>query len=376
MDTLPDQTPPQADADDLILTPEQEKKMLDLWNATPAHPPGLKELTKAVFGGEFDGRSREGRALKVALSKHSLKAKSTSYEARPYTLSEVEKNFIVSNAKTMNSLEIARVLFHKERITNLDVETRAVSKYLKELDSKVIFSPGAEDEVPMGEYKAPITIEGALKRVNQYLSYETDYRKLLPQQRKNLETLMSYMHTFRFLRQMNNYAALSERQLCEDAFVRYTFDKPDLTQEELDQYIVLCNEVVMSFKIQARSERLQIMMEDITAVSADERMKLSMNLVEAIGKANTEYNSCITRQQKLLDDLKEKRSSRMSKAVKDNASVLNLIGLWKNEETRKQMLEIAAKEQKKVADEVEKLSNVSQVKARIMGLTKDEILFG
>ena len=45
------------------------------------------------------------------------------------------------------------------------------------------------------------------------------------------------MHTFRFLHQIGTYNIETDRELFESSFVRYTWDKPDLTQEEVDQYI-------------------------------------------------------------------------------------------------------------------------------------------
>ena len=66
-----------------------------------------------------------------------------------------------------------------------------------------------------------------------------------------------------------------------------------------------------------------------------------MSLVEAINTAQTEYNQCVNRQQKLLSDLKQKRSDRLSKQIKENASILNLVQMWKAEESRKKLIKIA-----------------------------------
>jgi hypothetical protein len=101
-----------------------------------------------------------------------------------------------------------------------------------------------------------------------------------------------------------------------------------------------------------------------------------MSLVEAIGKAQDEYNACVKRQHQFLDDLKEKRSKRLSKEIQENASILNLVNLWKDEEGRKELLGLAKKEQEAVAKEVDRLSSLPDIKCRILGLTKEEILNG
>ena len=60
------------------LTLEQQQKILDKWNENPTTPPSLKELTQLVFGGDFDGRSDEGKSIKLFLATKSLRAKATS----------------------------------------------------------------------------------------------------------------------------------------------------------------------------------------------------------------------------------------------------------------------------------------------------------
>ena len=69
---------------------------------------------------------------------------------------------------------------------------------------------------------------------------------------------------------METYTTNTDRTLYESCFVRYTYDKPDLTQEEVDQYIVLSTEVIIGSTIQARSERLQQLL-DVSAEDTEGR---------------------------------------------------------------------------------------------------------
>ena len=107
-----------------------------------------------------------------------------------------------------------------------------------------------------------------------------------------------------------------------------------------------------------------------------EGRRISMSLVDAINTAQTEYNQCVNRQQKLLESLKEKRSDRLKKQIKENASILNLVQLWKEEENRKKLVKLAEIRKKTVKDEIEKLSTIDEVKARIMGITEGEVSDG
>lgn len=360
------------------LTVEQEKKIIDFWNRTPDEPPDLKDIIVEVFGQSFDNRSKEGKAVKEALSKFGMKAKTPS-DYSPKTaqvqLTEEQKTLIINNAATMNSLELARLAFNNQNLTNLNAETRVVNDYVKSLDTTVVYNAQENEDIPMADYEPPNTLDKALKRVNKYINFTLDKDRLTSQQKKGLEMLVNYLHTYRFVRQMNSFGSEQDRMSCEDAFVRYAYDKPDLTQEEVDQYIELANQVVAGIKTYRRKDILEDRLARVVG-NDQETLKVSIGLVDAIGKAGTEYDQCMKRQQKLLEDLKEKRSTRLSKAIKENASILNLVRDWRDEEQRVKMLKYVQIEQDRVASEVEKLTNMAEIKARILGLNKDLILDG
>ena len=65
-----------------------------------------------------------------------------------------------------------------------------------------------------------------------------------------------------------------------------------------------------------------------------------------------------------------------TKQIKENASILNLVQLWKEEDNRKKLVKLAELRKKTVKDEIEKLSTIDEVKARIMGITEGEVSDG
>ena len=107
---------------------------------------------------------------------------------------------------------------------------------------------------------------------------------------------------------------------------------------------------------------------------ADGDQRIAMSLVEAINTAQNEYHQSVNRQQKLLESLKEKRSDRLKNQLKENASILNLVEMWKDEESRVKMLKLAELRKQSIKDEVENLSGMDEIKARIMGISEDEVL--
>ena len=323
-----------------------------------------------------DGRSKEGRAVKAFLSEIDLTAIPASeyQKVEKPELSEEHKEFIRNNRGTMKYVEMSRILFKNDSLTSLSAEVRMVTEYCKSLEGDG-FEEVLEERAPAFEYKPPKHPDRVLSKINKYiLDSGIDKEKITPKQKKSIDKLMGYLHTFRFVHQISNYNHETDRELFESSFVRYTHDKPDLTQEEVDQYIVLSGEVVIASNIQRRVGRLTNLLDE-TAMDNEGR-RISMSLVEAISTAQNEYNSCVNRQHKLLESLKEKRSARLSKQIHDNASILNLVETWKDEEGRKELIRIAELRKKVIKDEIVKLSTMDDVKARIIGISEEEALNG
>lgn len=355
-----------------LLSEEQKAKILNLWNSNPNNPPALLDLIREAFPDqEIDGRSKEGRAVKEFLASREIKARGAhEYQPKDVTLSEEQKEYITNNVYTMKAVEMARILFGNDKINNLNAETRVVNDFIKELSPRDLYAD--PNDVPQNDYKPPRTHPAAIIKVNKYVLDAIDKSKILPKQKKDIESLIGYLSTYRFVHQINTYSTEADRELFESSFVRYTYDKSDLTQEEVDQYIVLSMEVVISFNIQ---ETIQIIQRQIDQ-EVETGGKIPMTLIEANNTARTEYNQCVTRQQKLLSDLKEKRSSRLSKQIKATASILNLVEMWKDEESRQKMLKLAELRKQSIKEEVDRLETIDEMKAKILGIDEDEVLNG
>lgn len=357
-----------------VLTEKQKKDILEEWNYRPKDPPSLLELIGVAYPDEkVDGRSKEGRAVKAFLATREIKARAShEYQHKEkIDLTEEQKEYIKNNMLMMKGVEIARVLFQNHRLSNLSQETRTVNEYIKSIETNVnVYEPTSE--ALLDEYKPSKTFDQMLARINRYTHDSLDKQKMTPKQKKDVMSLISFVHVYRFLYQVNSYTSQSDRDLFESSFVRYTHDKYDLTQEEIDQYIVLSTEVVIASSIQARVEHLRNLLDD-TANDSEGR-RISMSLVEAISSAQTEYNQSVNRQQKLLDSLKEKRSDRLKKQQSSNASILNLVETWKEEENRKKLIKLAEERKKIIKNEIDSLSSMDEVKARILGLDENRIL--
>ena len=169
---------------------------------------------------------------------------------------------------------------------------------------------------------------------------------------------------------MNTYMNMDDRNLFESVFVSYCYDKSDLTREDCDKTIILAAESVIASNKLKYIELFQIEQER----SIRETQRVSMSIVEAINTATTEYNASIKRQQSLYNDLNEKRSEKIKGKMKEAASVLNLVEIWKQEDKRIKMLKMANERRGKLKEEVDRLDNMDDLIVQIVGLSEEEAL--
>jgi hypothetical protein len=266
------------------------------------------------------------------------------------------------------------------------LEAREVNSYIQELQKldpdanknfeSTTYVPADKEnnDDTVGAYFPPRRADQTVFRINKYLNLNWSADKLKASQLKQVDTLQRYLNTFSFCYQIGTYKTLGDRNLFEDAFIRYTYDKDDLSQEELDQFIVLCTEVVTAATILQQVEDLRDMLRNSTSDGEGRNIKMQLN--EAISNLQTEYNQCRGRQSKLYKSLVDDRSKRIALRQEENASILNLVQAWKDEERRKSIIMLADAQKKNLQEEAQRLSSMDELKAVIRGINIDEMVNG
>lgn len=365
-----------------MLSEEQQEKIKNYIISNP--DATLSEITSFAFSNELiDSRSKEGRAVKQFLLDNNLSYKNTSVTQRErVTLTDSHKEFIKNNYKIQHYLEIAKIIFQNQKLTPVTLEAKEVNSYIVNLQKEdgsaldnILYVPDKEQSSgPAGAYFPPRRADQTVFRINKYLNLGWDAASLKATQAKQVEVLQRYLNTFSFCHQINTYKTNEDRQLFEDAFIRYTYDKEDLSQEELDQFIVLCTEVVTASTILQQVEEMREMLRGITADGEGRNIKMQLN--EAINNLQTEYNQCRTRQGKLYKSLVDDRSKRISARREENASILNLVQAWKDEERRRGIIQLAEAQKQNLKEEAKRLSSLDELRAIIRGIDLDEMVNG
>lgn len=359
---------------EIQLTEDQKKIILDNFDKM-----NLLNLTKLAFKNDkLDGRSFEGKAVKEFLAAQGKEVKTTKHiKMLLPELTEENKKFIEKSVAAQNSkpIEMARIIYNNPKLAANTKEFRAVYEYVKTIDPNQ--ADLSDEPVDTKEYKPPQNIQGIAGRVNQYVSTGDNKgvynpSDLKPSERKKCQRLMGYMDSPRFIYQASSYDKKIDRTLFESEFVRFTYDKEDLTPEEVTQYVSLCAEIVDEAQSNRILSHFQVEVEAGFSSGDDEKKKYSVSLSENLSAWRNKCEASKKQQNALLSKLTESRAERIEGKLNQNASVLNLIDLWINEESRNKLIALAQKEKGEDKDEVLRLEDYESFISLIAGQSKEE----
>ena len=346
------------------LTEEQEKFIDDNF----ARIPDLIELTRATFkDGTIDGRSKQGRAVRSYLASKEIKYKTTKHpEVMPVVLSEEQKSFIEQYSQDgMSSFQIAQLLFPDETVRKLGKEQRAVGSYLDAVKKR----KREENRQQRNKYDGPKDLNECIERVNMYTDAGLEENQMKAMERKSIESLFRFLKSPRFTQIISNYHKDEDQDLFEAEFIRATWDKPDLSADEINLYVNVCVDYINLKNISSHMEKLNRMFDE-----ADEQQELTVRLSELLKTKSEEYNQCEKRQESLIQRLAGDRAKRISQRQDRNASILSLVESFQNEEERKLMVKMADMQKKAIKEEADHLESMNEWKSRVLGISKNDVI--
>jgi hypothetical protein len=369
------------DNEEIVLADEHKKKITARWNDLSQSPPSLVELIKICFGVDEDGFGKHGLAVRKFLAESKIRSKTkTPLERRinvPSELTEDQKLYISNNISTLKPLEIAKFLFDNEKISAASMEFKLVSDFIKTIPSH-LKEVGGKDENSdgLGKYRPPKTPLAAARRVNSFI-YNCINTSDIEKNSKLLNCLNQFIrfcHMPRFVLNFDAYKAQEDKDLFESTYVRYVWDKPDLTEEELDIYVNLCADIVNLTNLEKEKDYL-ISLRDSCAEDTEGK-RVSMSIVQALADLRSEIDDAYKRIKTTAESLQGKRNERIDVKTKENASLVNLIDFWRNYENRQQILRLAEARKKNLKTEIERIETMSDLVMEVYGIGKDEAILG
>ena len=335
-----------------------------------ARNPDLKHITKTVFGDDsLDGRSKEGRAVRSFLISNNLEFTTTLVpRVDEINLTSENKEFLMSNniERGMNALEVTRLTFKDRGIQPLSQQHRTVMDFLRQHRPEIVDD---NEMLTNDKWSPPKSLSRAIKKVNDWAGQNFEEISIQTKQKKMCEKLLLYLKSPRFVHFINQYSTIADRDLFESEFVRTVWDKPDLTNDELNLYITVCTNYVRQKHIQQRIDRLNNMLND-----TDNERDITLRLTELIKATSEELNQCEKRIESLTKDLNGSRQARLKARGEQNGSIAALVEAFQEKEERDRMILMAEMQNKLIEEEADRLETMDEYKARILGISKKEIL--
>jgi hypothetical protein len=329
----------------------------------------LTELTQKCFENEsLDGRSKQGRLVRKFLIENQIAFDTSRKEKKEEILfTDEERVFIVEQAKTgLSSLKIAELIFPDREIKSLSIEQRSVLDVLREINPDFVPS---QDSGLLSSYISPKSPSRIVKKINESTGLELDENKLNRQFQTRVEKLGSNLGNSRFVRIMNNYTSRADRELFEQEFIRLTWDKPDLTADEINLYLNVCKEIINLEVVSKHLNKLNDLFDE-----ANDQSDMTNRLSEIIKSKSSEYHQCETRIENLTKKLQGDRAERMKSKNKENASILSIVQLFQEQEERANMIRIAEMQKALVKEEAHRLEGMAEWRARILGVHMDDVI--
>ena len=328
----------------------------------------LSQLTREVFMDDsLDGRTREGRAVRAHLSSEEIEYSTRHVSKKEdILLSPEQKEFIRENCTGgVSSLHLAKLAFSEDNIKHMSKEFWAVHEFIEEEGLGL-----SQGETAMSvRYSPPKADSKVIKKINDCVGVSVEENKMTVQLKRSIESLRTFMGAPRFLQVIGTYTGLDDRNLFEAEFVRATWDKPDLTTDEINLYINVCMDYIHLKRIQSAMDKLNRMFDD-----AEEQQDMSIRLTEILKTKSEEYNQCEKRMESLIQKLQGDRAKRIQGQVAKNASILNLVQLFQEEEERKIMIKMAEMHKATINEEAELLEGMPDWKCRVLGISKRDAI--
>lgn len=334
---------------------------------------GLIELTRTVFKDEsLDGRCAEGRMIKEFLASRGAKHKTTEYQRKTDTivLSDEQKEFIVAKVQAnMKPMEIAQLIFADPTIIQTRAEALAVQNFIENLDPHLLQT---SELYTSDTYKPPRTQKETIKRIAQATGKILDDKKLSKRDEMLIIRTQYYLSSERLKKVMDIYKSVDERRMFEQEFVKTTWEKPDLSADELNLYINLVIEYIKQLRTHKLREKLETFVNSLG--DDEESLKKMLALSKQIADCNKEYTDSAQFQQKLVQQLEGIRSQRVEQKFKNGKNIVAMVEAFQDEDQRKRLVQMAEERKKVINEEIERLENFEEATARIFGISKDEIL--
>lgn len=290
-----------------------------------------------------------------------------------FNFTEDQINYIAEHGESMRPMDITRAIFPDASGPQIR-EVKAVALLVKALgleytDTK---SDGKFGTV-LGAFEPPDKDHGIIKLINEnFPDTVLSLNKLDSDKRRCIAFLKRHLCSDRFKEMASLIRSEAHRRVFLSEFVKVVADKPDLAVEEVNGYMNLANEYVLSLIINEQIMDLNDRLKEATD-DDDEGRKYTKNIADSLSTKTKEYNDCQNRMKALHRDLNGIRSQKLDSAAALKDSLGKYIELAKSEEGRLYMLKLGQLRRTEVEEECNRIKGLGDL-AESWGVSIEEIL--
>jgi hypothetical protein len=349
----------------MSLNEEQKEFLRNNFKETP----DLTKLTQLLFEDpSLDGRTKEGRMVREFLASENLRYETSAWnKVEDIELTDQQIDFIKNQAELgLSAFQIAEILFPNSPVKRFSKHHMCVLDFLREYEPNFVH----DSETAINkQYNPPKILCTSINKINEYAHTDFEEKKMNHDELECAKSLIKNLSSPRFIQVISNYSSEKDRKLFEAEFIRATWDKPDLTADEINLYINVCVDYINLKNISSHIEKLNNMFNEV-----EDQQDMTVRLAEVLKSKTDEYDKCEKRMESLIKKLNGDRAERLKNKREDNASILSLVRNFQLEEQRNQMIQLAEMQKKIVEQEADRLDSMESWKARILGISKKDAI--
>lgn len=289
-----------------------------------------------------------------------------------YSFTESELEYLQDRGETMSATEMCRNLFPDE--TTVGKQAQTASKLLKIWGLEI--SNPETPEFISSAYQPPSTEHAIIKAVNRADSDAKFQLAKLGVDRKMKERILflkKVLNTDRFIAMASAMKTKTLRRIFEAEFIKSVYDKTDLLSEEINGWMDLSNEYVLSVM---NLEEQAVLNERLNEAATDdaEGRAFTKNLSDSLIAKSSDYDRIQKRKAALRDELVGRRSKRQENAVGLRESLAKFVEYFRAEDKREQSIRIKEARDLELKEEVDKIKGFDDLIAEVHGMSIDEII--
>lgn len=310
-------------------------------------------------------------------------------EAPREVLTEADKKFIIENYSKMSVLQMAMRLNIKTEgrkcpiisdfiksaglapaptQESIAVDVKPPETSFEKTVEAIIEQPTIDDSGPDVPYEN-ITVD---EFANILRGYSLPiHNPISEKERRDIIFLLKQMESTRYLLTYKTYKKKEYKNLFKEEFIRHMFGKGDMPQEEVNDFIDMCSQLVYQHDLKCKILELEKLKEK-QDISTQHRIGADAVIVQM----NDKLDLSVKRVGEIKKQLGATREQRLKDSRPVGLTVIALIEAVQNEEKRASLLKMQENKDEKLIEVFAKLDELESNKALIMGISLEELKKG